>query len=102
MKPLCTARMAMMVVCCRSCHPLHPLFFLCVCAAILHVQCAQVPASNNTLNLVLHDPGTHKFVKYVASNAPGSRWDVAAEYEVSPEDVGGGSDEGDEGDEGDE
>jgi hypothetical protein len=41
-------------------------------------------------------------VKYVASNAPGSRWDVAAEYEVSPEDVGGGSDEGDEGDEGDE
>lgn len=62
---------------------------------------SQVPASNNTLNLVLHDPGTHKFVKYVNSCAPGSRWDIAAEYEVSPDDVGA-EDEGDEGDEGDD
>lgn len=41
-----------------------------------------VSASNNTLSLVYRDPGTMRFVKYVASNAPSSRWDVSIEYEV--------------------
>ena len=30
--------------------------------------------------LVLRRPDTMKFVKYVSAAAPGSRWDVAAEY----------------------
>lgn len=41
-----------------------------------------VSASNNTLSLVYRDPGTMRFIKYVGSKAPGSRWDVAMEYEV--------------------
>jgi prolyl 3-hydroxylase /prolyl 3,4-dihydroxylase len=45
-----------------------------------------VSASNNTLSLVYRDPGTMRFVKYVGSKAPSSRWDVAMEYEVPEED----------------
>jgi prolyl 3-hydroxylase /prolyl 3,4-dihydroxylase len=41
-----------------------------------------VSAGNNTLSLVYRDPGTMRFVKYVGSKAPGSRWDIAMEYEV--------------------
>ncbi|KAL8279081.1 hypothetical protein RQP46_008539 [Phenoliferia psychrophenolica] len=37
----------------------------------------------NTLNLVLRDPGVIKFVKYLSAKAPGSRWDVGGEWEVS-------------------
>ena len=42
-----------------------------------------VSASNNTLSLVYRDPGTMRFVKYVGSGAPSSRWDISLEYEVS-------------------
>jgi prolyl 3-hydroxylase /prolyl 3,4-dihydroxylase len=45
-----------------------------------------VSASNNTLSLVYRDPGTMRFVKYVGSKAPSSRWDVAMEYVVSADD----------------
>ncbi|KAK4698313.1 hypothetical protein P7C70_g7967, partial [Phenoliferia sp. Uapishka_3] len=42
-----------------------------------------IEPSWNTLNLVLRDPGVMKFVKYVSAKAPGSRWDVGGEWEVS-------------------
>jgi len=41
-----------------------------------------VSASFNSLSLVYRDPGTMRFVKYVGSGAPGSRWDIAIEYEM--------------------
>ena len=44
-----------------------------------------VSASNNTLSLVYRDPGTMRFVKYLGSRAPSSRWDISMEYQV-PED----------------
>ena len=44
-----------------------------------------VSASNNTLSLVYRDPGTMRFIKYVGSRAPSSRWDISMEYQV-PED----------------
>lgn len=50
-----------------------------------------VSASNNTLSLVYRDPGTMRFVKYVGSGAPSSRWDLSLEYEV--EDTGDSEDE---------
>lgn len=42
-----------------------------------------VSASNNTLSLVYRDPGTMRFVKYVGSSAPSSRYDICMEYEVN-------------------
>jgi len=45
-------------------------------------QLLSVSASFNTLSLVYRDPGTMKFVKYVGSGAPSSRWDIALEYDV--------------------
>ena len=33
--------------------------------------------------LALRDEGVLRFVKYVSASAPGSVWDVCAEYEVS-------------------
>lgn len=44
-----------------------------------------VSACNNTLSLVYRDPGTMRFVKYVGSGAPGSRWDLSLEYEINNE-----------------
>lgn len=41
-----------------------------------------VSPAANTLSLVMRDPNVLRFVKYVSANAPGSRWDVAAEYEL--------------------
>ena len=41
-----------------------------------------IHAMSNALSLTLRPPGTMKFVKYVSAAAPGSRWDVAAEYTV--------------------
>ena len=38
----------------------------------------------NALSLVMRDTGVMRFVKYVNAQAPGSRWDVAAEYSVVP------------------
>ncbi len=40
----------------------------------------------NMLNLVMRDQGLMKFVKYVNSTAPGSRWDVTTEYQLLHED----------------
>ncbi|KAK4049210.1 putative component of NuA3 histone acetyltransferase complex [Microbotryomycetes sp. JL221] len=37
----------------------------------------------NQLSLVLRDPGVMKFVKYLSSRAPGSRWDVAGEWQIA-------------------
>lgn len=51
-----------------------------------------VSASFNTLSLVYRDPGTMRFVKYVGSKAPSSRWDIAMEYQMEE----GGGDDGDE------
>mmetsp|Transcript_21810 Transcript_21810/g.30612 ORF Transcript_21810/g.30612 Transcript_21810/m.30612 type:complete len:579 (-) Transcript_21810:185-1921(-) len=45
-----------------------------------------VSASNNTLSLVYRDPGTMRFVKYVGSRAPSSRWDICIEYKVPDDD----------------
>ena len=45
-------------------------------------QLLSVAPAANTLNLVMRDEGTMKFVKYVSHAAPSSRWDVAAVYEV--------------------
>ncbi|KAJ3116393.1 hypothetical protein HDU96_009751 [Phlyctochytrium bullatum] len=39
-----------------------------------------VSARNNTLTLVMREPGLMKFVKYVGAGAPGSRWDASWEY----------------------
>ncbi|KAF2485108.1 Oxoglutarate and iron-dependent oxygenase degradation C-term-domain-containing protein [Neohortaea acidophila] len=44
------------------------------------------PASWNTLNLVLRDQGTLRFVKYVSQSAPGDRWDFTGCVQVEPED----------------
>lgn len=41
-----------------------------------------VSASNNVLSLVFRDEGTMRFVKYLGSAAPSSRWDLSMEYEV--------------------
>jgi hypothetical protein len=38
----------------------------------------------NTLNIVLRDKGTLRFVKYISQNAPGDRWDFAGCVEVKP------------------
>lgn len=45
-----------------------------------------VSASNNTLSLVYRDPGTMRFIKYLGSKAPSSRWDIAMEYQVPQDD----------------
>ena len=51
-----------------------------------------VSAGNNTLSLVYRDPGTMRFVKYVSAAAPSSRWDIALEYDVQPDDTDDESD----------
>ena len=44
-----------------------------------------IHAAHNALSLVLRKPDAMKFIKYVSAAAPGSRWDVAAEYACAPE-----------------
>ena len=39
-----------------------------------------IHAACNALSLVAREPASMKFIKYVSAAAPGSRWDVAAEY----------------------
>ena len=51
----------------------------------------------NTLNLVMRDEGTMKFVKYVSHAAPSSRWDVAAVYEVDQDDTDSDEDDSEDG-----
>ena len=45
---------------------------------------------SNALVLVLRDAQTMRFVKYVSADAPGSRWDVAAEYRLAKTTVSSG------------
>lgn len=54
-----------------------------------------VSAGWNVLNLVLRDSGLLKFIKYISARAPGSRWDLAFEFEM-PEDDDSGSEGEDE------
>lgn len=55
----------------------------------------------NVLSLVMRDEGIMRFVKYVSAAAPGSRWDIAMEYEIvvpsdsDSNDEDGGDDEDD-------
>ncbi|ORY06722.1 hypothetical protein K493DRAFT_16228 [Basidiobolus meristosporus CBS 931.73] len=44
-----------------------------------------ISAGCNVLSLVLRDEEVMKFTKYISSLAPGSRWDVAFEYELPAE-----------------
>ncbi|POS86461.1 hypothetical protein EPUL_001967 [Erysiphe pulchra] len=44
-----------------------------------------IPASWNKMSIVLRDPGTLKFVKYVSKNAQGDRWDISGTYGVKEE-----------------
>ncbi|KAI8076749.1 Oxoglutarate and iron-dependent oxygenase degradation C-term-domain-containing protein [Halteromyces radiatus] len=44
-----------------------------------------MPAGENELALVLRDEGVMRFIKYVSARAPGSRWDVAFEYDLPEE-----------------
>lgn len=66
-----------------------------------------VSACNNTLNLVMRDEGVMRFVKYVSASAPGSRWDIAVEYEIAQKEgeeegssASGSDSEGEDGSEG--
>lgn len=52
-----------------------------------------MPASWNTLSIVLRDGGLLRFVKYVSKSATGDKWDIIGAYTVIPEDD---DDEGDE------
>ncbi|KAI7871903.1 Oxoglutarate and iron-dependent oxygenase degradation C-term-domain-containing protein [Spinellus fusiger] len=47
-----------------------------------------LPAGCNELSLVFQDDGVLRFVKYVSSGAPGSRWDVACDYDLPEKDIG--------------
>ncbi|KAJ3344163.1 hypothetical protein HDU83_005364 [Entophlyctis luteolus] len=40
-----------------------------------------VSARSNCLSLVMRENDVMRFIKYVSASAPGSRWDVAAEYQ---------------------
>ncbi|KAG0175601.1 hypothetical protein DFQ28_006636 [Apophysomyces sp. BC1034] len=44
-----------------------------------------LPAGSNELSLVLRDEGVMRFIKYVSSRAPGSRWDLSYEYDLPEE-----------------
>ncbi|KAJ2783375.1 putative component of NuA3 histone acetyltransferase complex [Coemansia javaensis] len=46
------------------------------------------PAAWNTLCLAMREPGVVHFVKYVSAAAPGSRWDVSYEFQISEEEDG--------------
>jgi hypothetical protein len=41
-----------------------------------------IPPSHNVISIVLRDPGTMRFVKYLSASAPSSRYDIAAEFEI--------------------
>lgn len=46
-----------------------------------------VQAAHNACSIVLRDPGTLRFVKFVSARAPGSRWDIELVHEIHPEDM---------------
>jgi prolyl 3-hydroxylase /prolyl 3,4-dihydroxylase len=41
------------------------------------------PASWNNMSIVLRDKGVLRFVKYVSQSAPGDRWDIVGEFDIS-------------------
>ena len=45
-----------------------------------------LPAAANCLNLVLCNESVMRFTKYVSASAPGSRWDLLNEFQVTPDD----------------
>jgi hypothetical protein len=45
-----------------------------------------MPASWNTLSIVLRDQGLLRFVKYVSESAKGDRWDVVGAYSIVEDD----------------
>ena len=45
-----------------------------------------VAPAHNTLSIVLRDEQVMRFIKYVSAAAPGSRWDIAMEYQTSGHD----------------
>lgn len=49
----------------------------------LCIDCAF--AMFNVVVKVLRGPARMHFTKYVSASAPGSRWDIRAEYQVAPE-----------------
>ena len=49
----------------------------------------------NVLSLVMRDTEVMRFVKFVSAQAPGSRWDLACEYEIEEGDEEGGEEGGD-------
>ncbi|MBE7180981.1 MAG: 2OG-Fe(II) oxygenase, partial [Terriglobus roseus] len=51
-----------------------------------------MPACWNVMSIVLRDKGTLRFVKYISQGAPGDRWDMCGEYEIT------GIDDDDDGD----
>jgi hypothetical protein len=55
-----------------------------------------VTPGGNILSLVMRDSGVMRFVKYVSAAAPGSRWDIAVEYEIAEGDEEEEDDEEDE------
>jgi hypothetical protein len=57
-----------------------------------------LPAGQNELSLVLRDEGVMRFIKYVSATAPGSRWDIAFEYDL-PEGLDDDDDDDEEEDE---
>ena len=63
-------------------------------------QLLSIPPANNTLSLVMRDGGIMQFVKYVSAFAPGSRWDLAAVYDLDDSGESGDSEAGEEGEEG--
>jgi prolyl 3-hydroxylase /prolyl 3,4-dihydroxylase len=48
-----------------------------------------MPASWNTLSIVLRDKGLLRFVKYVSKSARGDKWDIVGTYSVTPDEEGG-------------
>lgn len=60
-------------------------------------QLMSIQAGNNVLNIVMRDTGVMRFIKYVSSRAPSSRWDVSMEYELASDDEDEGNEEEGEG-----
>ena len=56
----------------------------------------------NTLSLVLRDQEIMRFIKYLGSAAPGSRFDIAMEYEIVQPEPDNGDDDDDEDDDDDD
>lgn len=50
-----------------------------------HTELIRIDAQNNSLNLVVRDPGTLRFVKYIEKKSISPRWDVAMEYIIKDE-----------------